>query len=86
MYNIVERYMNMLKKEDVNNFALSKNINLSNSELDFTYDFIKKNWQDILKNPNLFEIDRYKNKFSDENFKKVKLLFNEYYQKFGSFL
>lgn len=42
MYNIIEKYMNMLKKEDVNNFAISKNIYLSNAELDFTYDFIKK--------------------------------------------
>ena len=40
MYNIIEKYMNMLKKEDVNNFDISKNIYLSNDELDFTYDFI----------------------------------------------
>lgn len=86
MYSIIERYMSMLKKEDVFNFAVSKNIFLSNKELDFTYEFIKKNWQDIVKNPNLFEIERYKNKFSEENFKKVKQLFKEYHQKFGSFL
>ena len=86
MYNIIERYMSMLKKEDVFNFAVSKNIFLSNEELNFTYEFIKKNWQDIVKNPNLFEIERYKNKFSEENFKKVKQLFKEYHQKFGSFL
>ena len=86
MYHIIERYMSMLKKEDVNNFAISKNIFLNNTELDFTYDFIKKNWREIVKNPNLFEIDRYKNRFSEENFKKVKQLFKEYYQKFGSLL
>lgn len=86
MYNIIERYMSMLKKEDVFNFAVSKNIFLSNEELNFTYAFIKKNWQDIVKNPNLFEIEKYKNRFSEENFKKVKQLFKEYHQKFGSFL
>ena len=86
MYNIIERYMSMLKKEDVFNFAVSKNIFLSNEELNFTYEFIKKNWQDIVKNPNLFEIEKYKNRFSEENFKKVKQLFKEYHQKFGSFL
>lgn len=86
MYNIIERYMSMLKKEDVFNFAVSNNIFLSNEELNFTYAFIKKNWQDIVKNPNLFEIERYKNRFSEENFKKVKQLFKEYHQKFGSFL
>lgn len=86
MYSIIERYMSMLKKEDVFNFAVSNNIFLSNEELNFTYAFIKKNWQDIVKNPNLFEIERYKNRFSEENFKKVKQLFKEYHQKFGSFL
>ena len=86
MYNIIERYMSMLKKEDVFNFAVSNNIFLSNEELNFTYAFIKKNWQDIVKNPNLFEIEKYKNRFSEENFKKVKRLFKEYHQKFGSFL
>lgn len=86
MYNIIERYMSMLKKEDVFNFAVSKNIFLSNEELNFTYAFIKKNWQDIVKNPNLFEIEKYKNRFSEENFKKVKQLFKEYHQKFESFL
>ena len=86
MYNIIERYMSMLKKEDVFNFAVSNNIFLSNEELNFTYAFIKKNWQDIVKNPNLFEIEKYKNRFSEENFKKVKQLFKEYHQKFGSFL
>lgn len=86
MYNIIERYMNMLKKEDVNNFAIKKNVFLSESELDFTYEFLKKNWQDILKNPNVFDINRYKNQFSEDNFYKVKKIFDEYYQKFKSFI
>ena len=36
--------MSMLKKEDVNNFAIKKNVFLSEGELDFTYEFLKKNW------------------------------------------
>lgn len=86
MYNIIERYMSTLKKEDINNFATTKNIYLSSPELDFTYEFIKKNWQDIIKNPNLFDIDRYKNKYTPENFVKVKQLFQEYHRKFSSYL
>ena len=86
MYNIIERYMSMLKKEDVNNFAIKKNVFLSENELNFTYEFLKKNWQDILKNPNVFDINRYKNQFSEENFYKVKKIFDVYYQKFKSFI
>ena len=86
MYNIIEKYMNMLKKEDVNNFAINKNIYLSNAELDFTYYFIQKNWKDIIKNPNMLDIDRYKSKFSPENFPKIKQLLKESIQKYGSYL
>ena len=43
---------------DVNNFALSKNIHLSNEELNFVYDFIQKNWEQVVKNPKLLNLDR----------------------------
>lgn len=78
--------MAKLTKEDVNNFAIQKGANLSEEELDFTYTFVKKNWKDVLKNPNLFDINRYKNKYQSDNFIKIKQVFNEYYQKFGSYL
>lgn len=86
MYNIIERYMERLTKEDINNFAIKKGANLSPEELEFTYTFVKKNWKEVIKNPNIFEIDRYKSKFTPENFEKIKQVFNEYYQKFGSLL
>ena len=86
MYNIIELYINKLSKSDVYNFAISKQVYLSNEELDFTYEFIKKNWKDVIKNLNLFDIDRYKNKYTSENFKKVKQIFQEYFQKFRNYL
>lgn len=78
--------MRSFKKEDIKNFALQKRVNLTEEELNFTYEFIKKNWQDILKNPKALQLERYKNKFSEENFNKIKKIFDEYYQKFGSFI
>ncbi len=86
MYNIIERYMNIIKKEDIQNFALKKNVQLSQEELDFTYLFIKKNWKEIIQNPAIFDIDRYKNNYSSENFPKIKQVYKEYFQKFGSLL
>ena len=86
MYNLIEKYMRSFKKEDIKNFALQKRVNLTEEELNFTYEFIKKNWQDILKNPKALQLERYKNKFSEENFNKIKKIFDEYYQKFGSFI
>lgn len=86
MYNLVERVMNKLTKEDVNNFALSKNVTLSEEELDFTYQFVKKNWEACFKNPNLLNLDRYKDKFSEDNFIKIKKLLEEYMGKYGNLL
>ena len=86
MYNIIERYMSMMKKEDIEKFALSKNCHLSNEELDFTYTFVKKNWKEVIKNPSIFDINRYKNHYSEENFEKIKQVYKEYFQKFGSLL
>ncbi|MBE6140809.1 MAG: hypothetical protein E7172_04675 [Firmicutes bacterium] len=86
MYNIIERYMNKLTKEDISNFASSKNCELSDEELDFTFKFIKKNWAEILKNPNIFDINRYKNYYSEDNFLKIKKVYREYSQRFSAFL
>ncbi len=83
MYNFIERYMKNLKKEDVNHFALKNNVHLSENELEFTYDFVKKNWETVIRNPNLLNFERFKDRFSEENFVKIKRLFQMYYQKYG---
>ena len=66
MYNLIEKYINKMTLDDVKNFALSKNINLNDEEIMFVYGFIKKNYQMVLSNPNLLDIDHYKNHFSEE--------------------
>jgi hypothetical protein len=86
MFNIIGAYINKLTKDDVNKFAISKGATLSNEELEFTYSFIKKNWKDILKNPSIFDIERYSKYYSNDNFIKIKQVFNEYFQKFSSYL
>lgn len=86
MFNIIERYMDKLSINDVDTFAKKNNIVLSAQELDFTYRFIKKNWQPILANPSTLNLDRYKDKFSEENLLKIKKLFKEYSIKYKNYL
>lgn len=86
MFNIVEKFVNKLTIEDINSFALKKNIFLSEEELNFVYSFIKKNYKDILKNPNLFDINRYEDKFQNGNFEKIKKVYIEYFSKYHKFL
>lgn len=86
MINIIEKYMQNLSIDKVDSFARSKNVNLSNDELEFTYSFIKKNYKEILTNPNMFKIDRYKSKYSEETFEKIKKVYTEYFSKYQRFL
>lgn len=86
MYNIIERYIKKMTKDDINNFAISKNINLSENELNFTYDFVKKNYQNFFANPKLFDINRYRSNYSADNFPKIRKVWDEYYHKFSNYL
>ena len=45
---LIENYVNKMTISDVNNFALSNNINLNNTELDIVYNTIKKNWYTLI--------------------------------------
>lgn len=86
MNNMIKQYMDKLTKEQVMSFALMHNIVLNANELDFTYNFIKNNWEKIIKNYENFNLDIYKDKYTPENFDKIKILFKEYSEKFKPFL
>lgn len=78
MLNIIEPYINNITKSDINSFAVKNNINLSNNELEFIYNFIKTRYKEVLSNPNNFSLTKYKNNFSNENFVKINGLINHY--------
>ena len=78
MFNIIENYIKNLTKEDVNNFALNNNINLSSNELDFTYNFVKINYQDVLRKNNNFDFSKYQDQFSSDNYYKIEALIKKY--------
>ena len=86
MFFIIKRYIDNMSIHDLNNLAISKNIYLTQEELDFSYDFIKKNWMNILSNKGLFDIDKYQDRFSEENFIKIKNLYKEMLFKYSNYL
>ncbi len=86
MFGLIKRYMELLTIEQVKDFALKNNVFLNEKELDFTYKFVKKNWESILANPNMLNLERYKDNFSEENYHKIKKLMVIYYQKYGHYL
>ncbi len=78
MYNIVKSYVAVMKKDDIRSFASKNNLSATNEEIDFIYDFIKNNYEHILKNPSSFDINKYQDKFSKENFIFLTTLVNKY--------
>lgn len=78
MINLIEPYIRNISKDDIISFALKNNINLNSNELDFIYNFIKTKYKDILANPSSFNLVKYKQNFSNENFIKINAIVNRY--------
>lgn len=85
MLGMIKNYVENLTKDDLYNFALSKNISLSDSELDFLYKFIKKNYEALYINPNI-DISKYKSFFTEENYIKILNLISDYKIKYAKYL
>lgn len=52
MEKMINSYVNKLTKNDIIKFADKNNITLTNNEVNIIFNVIKKDWQDILHNPN----------------------------------
>ena len=85
MFQLIKNYVSTMKKEDLQKFATKNEIYLSDSELDFLYRFIKKNYEALYANPNI-DLSRYKSHFSEENYTKIIHLVAVYKNKYASYL
>ncbi len=82
MFNIsmtkIQEEIKKLTKEDIVNFGKKYNVYLNKQELDFVYNLVKTNNQEILNNPKSFNLTKYKNHFTEENYQKLTVLYNKY--------
>lgn len=76
--NIIDLYISNLRREDVLLFAKKNSIELSDHELDFTYNFIKNNYKEAIRNKDSFDLSKYKDEFSEENYLKIEKLLKQY--------
>lgn len=82
---LITEYVNRLKKEDINNFALKQGIILDNEELEVIYTYIKKNYKTIIYgNPKniLLEI---KSKVKPLTYNKIENLYIKFKDKIDIF-
>ena len=70
MENIIKKYVNILKKEDIVNFAKKNNLLLDKEELEIIYNTIKNRYIDIY-NDGLKVINEYKDKLKKNTYDKL---------------
>ena len=74
MYNLLKNYVDRLKKEDIVNFAIKKNIFLDKNELEVVYHNIKTRFKDIYDD-GLKVIEENKNSLKETTYRKLKELY-----------
>lgn len=74
--DIIKKYVNKLKKEDIQTYAYKNNINLEENELTLIYNTIKRRYEEIYKD-GIKVINEYKNKLKEETYKKLIKLYED---------
>lgn len=83
---LIREYVNRLRKEDVNNYALKQNIVLDNSEIDFIYSYIKNNYRKVLSRDISLSLEEVKPKLRDSTYNKLVILIYNNRDKINSFI
>lgn len=86
MNALIEKFINNMSLYDIQKFAISNDVFLSNNELSFIYEYVKNNWKEILNKKGIIDIDKYREYFSNDNFDKIKKLINIYRDKYSFLL
>ena len=74
-FNLIKKYINYLKKDDIVNYAKKQGVILNNIELDTIYNAIKTRWEEIYYN-GIKIINEYKNKLNNATYEKLIELYN----------
>lgn len=81
MFQLIKNYVSRMTKEDITKFTEKNGIYLNEQELDFTYRFIKRNYEALYANPNV-DLSKYRSNFTPENYDKIMYLLKEYKSKY----
>ena len=74
MNNLIRSYIKNLTEDDVRSWSARKGILLTDEESEYAFKYIKNNYDNVLNNPESFNIEEHEKKFSKENYQKLKEL------------
>ena len=83
---LINSYIDKLTIQDINNIANKNNINLNDYELNFIYNQIKNNYNDLLYGDSTNIFNELKNNVSSDNYYKIMELYTKYKQRYQSLL
>lgn len=86
MENFIKGYIKNIDKLTLNTWLTNQNIFLNDNELNILYMHLVNDWYEFLyQNPTNI-LNDLKNKLSNDNYNKLKVLYDEYYNKYHHYL
>lgn len=85
MKNLIHNYIDLLKIDKLSKFLLDNKINLNETELNYIFNLVKNNWEDIINNSDKY-LDNLDSNINLESSKKIKDLFNYYKNRYKNYL
>ncbi len=85
MKNLIQNYIDLLKIDKLSKFLLDNKINLNETELNYIFNLVKNNWEDIINNSDKY-LDNLDSNINLESSKKIKDLFNYYKNRYKNYL
>lgn len=83
---LIQKYIDMITKEDIKKFALANGESLTSEEVDIIYRAIKDEWKTIIYDDYHVILNRYKNSFTVDKLKKIENLIILYKDKYRNFI
>ena len=79
---LLEQYVNRLRKEDINKFALIEGVTLEDYELDIIYNHVKKNYKTVIYGNARSILDEIKKEVKPFTYSKIENLYERFKNRF----
>ena len=85
MKNLIKNYIDKLSIDNLKEFSLKNDINLTNSELEYILNLVKNNYEDILIDDSIY-LKNIKEKINSKEYIKLENLYFIYKNKYKKYL
>jgi len=76
--NLISNYVSKMTEEDIQKFASSKGINISEADLPIIYEYTKKHWKEFYEKNASKVLEELKPKISLETYNKIEDMYSDY--------